>query len=503
MRSCEQEPIDFEKCALSMTNYEVPCCFEEGVIFEYTSLVKFVEKYNVNPVSGGEVNVTDILRLNMWKNQDGMWHCPITCKVFTNTSHVVAIKKTANVFSYQAVRELNILAKNFADLATGETFSITDIITLQDPTNENHMLLRDVQNFHHLKMLQKQIVASTDERRSMRSTLEIDSNMREIDGRGVLDEKAKLTMNGVSKPSDIEMKDIAKFWSLRPLLKDVVPGNEEIDDSRSMSSTSSTVDVVTRSAVKHATPEDIRDARWTILRGLGKKAYVQLQTTMGTINLELHCDIAPETCYNFIELCSRGYYDHTKFHRLVPDFIVQEGDPNGDGTGGDSIWGRSFKNEFDSRLRHDRRGIVSMANRGPNSNRSQFFVTFKATSHLDDVHTVFGLVVGGMATLDLMENIGCNIENNVPKQEVKILKSVVFQSPLDEADGILLKRIVDGMKSRETLAGSKLHVLKSPSRMSEIRKIGRPSNLSSDRIGKYFSTNGLGPENARLRSKIG
>ncbi|VDP07494.1 unnamed protein product [Schistosoma margrebowiei] len=105
-----------------------------------------------------------------------------------------------------------------------------------------------------------------------------------------------------------------------------------------------------------------------------KKGYVSLVTSHGKLNLELHCDLVPKTCENFLRHCSTGYYNDTSFHRLIRYFIVQGGDPSGTGFGGDSAWGGSFADEFVPNLSHDTRGIVSMANSGPNTNRSQLVV---------------------------------------------------------------------------------------------------------------------------------
>jgi cyclophilin family peptidyl-prolyl cis-trans isomerase len=116
---------------------------------------------------------------------------------------------------------------------------------------------------------------------------------------------------------------------------------------------------------------------------------------LGDLNLELHCDVTPRTCENWLALAEAGYYDDTPFHRLIKHFMVQGGDPTGTGTGGCSIWGPTFADEFDARLSHDGRGVVSMANAGPNTNGSQFFITFKSARHLDRKHTIFGKIVGG------------------------------------------------------------------------------------------------------------
>lgn len=105
-----------------------------------------------------------------------------------------------------------------------------------------------------------------------------------------------------------------------------------------------------------------------------KKGYVRLHTNKGDLNLELHCDLTPKTCENFIKLCKKQYYDGTIFHRSIRNFVIQGGDPTGTGTGGESYWGKPFKDEFRPNLSHTGRGVLSMANSGPNTNKSQFFI---------------------------------------------------------------------------------------------------------------------------------
>src|SRR6218665_2905557 len=111
--------------------------------------------------------------------------------------------------------------------------------------------------------------------------------------------------------------------------------------------------------------------------------------SLGTFEVELYWDEAPKTCKNFAELAKAGYYDGTIFHRIIPDFMVQGGDPTGTGRGGRSIYGEKFDDEITRQLKHTGGGILSMANCGPNTNGSQFFVTLAPTQHLDGKHTIF------------------------------------------------------------------------------------------------------------------
>jgi peptidyl-prolyl cis-trans isomerase B (cyclophilin B) len=115
-----------------------------------------------------------------------------------------------------------------------------------------------------------------------------------------------------------------------------------------------------------------------------------LRTSKGTIKLQLHADKAPVTVANFVNLANRGFYDKLTFHRVIPDFMIQGGCPRGTGTGGP---GYRFEDECTPELRHDRPGVLSMANAGPGTNGSQFFITHVATPWLDGRHTVFGAVV--------------------------------------------------------------------------------------------------------------
>ena len=149
-----------------------------------------------------------------------------------------------------------------------------------------------------------------------------------------------------------------------------------------------------------------------------------LETSKGKIVIELYRDEAPKAVENFITLANKGFYNGLVFHRVIPGFMIQGGDPNGDGTGGP---GYTFYDEFAPELHHDAAGVVSMANRGPDTNGSQFFITLAATPWLDGKHTIFGRVVEG---LDVVQQIGQveRDENDRPKMPVT-MKRVSIQEP--------------------------------------------------------------------------
>ena len=125
-----------------------------------------------------------------------------------------------------------------------------------------------------------------------------------------------------------------------------------------------------------------------------------IETSKGFIRLELHEDRVPKTVANFEKLAGDGFYDGLLFHRVIPNFMIQTGCPQGTGSGGPDY---QFEDEFDDSLRHDRAGILSMANAGPNTNGSQFFITHGPTPHLDNLHSVFGVVLEGQDVVDAIE----------------------------------------------------------------------------------------------------
>jgi peptidyl-prolyl cis-trans isomerase B (cyclophilin B) len=133
-----------------------------------------------------------------------------------------------------------------------------------------------------------------------------------------------------------------------------------------------------------------------------------IKTSRGTIRIKLHDDKTPKTVANFVKLANQGFYNGLKFHRVIANFMIQTGCPEGSGRGGP---GYRFKDEFHPTLKHDGPGVLSMANAGPNTNGSQFFITHVATPHLDGKHSVFGRVLQGQDVVnairqgDIMESV--------------------------------------------------------------------------------------------------
>lgn len=158
---------------------------------------------------------------------------------------------------------------------------------------------------------------------------------------------------------------------------------------------------------------------------------VILSTSMGDITLELYTTHAPKTCKNFTELTKRNYYHGCPIHRIITDFMIQTGDPTGTGRGGTSIFGEKFEDEIHPELRHTGAGILSMANAGPNTNGSQFFITLAPTPWLDGKHTIFGRVKNGLSVVKRMGMVKTDKEDR-PVEDVKIVRAQILDENSDE-----------------------------------------------------------------------
>ena len=152
-------------------------------------------------------------------------------------------------------------------------------------------------------------------------------------------------------------------------------------------------------------------------------------TTLGDLKVELHCDLVPKLCFNMLALAAAGKYDNTKFHRNMSGFMVQGGDTTGTGKGGECIWGGHMNDEFSPHLRHKERGVVSMANRGANTNGSQFFFTYGSQPHLDNVYSIIGKLIHGWDTLDAMERSPVSQKKKRPLNDIIIKNVTIHANP--------------------------------------------------------------------------
>uniref|UniRef100_A0A669DEM9 Peptidylprolyl isomerase (cyclophilin)-like 2 n=1 Tax=Oreochromis niloticus TaxID=8128 RepID=A0A669DEM9_ORENI len=361
-------------------------------VFDLLSIVPWIKKYGTNPISGEKLEAKSLIKLNFAKNNDGKYHCPVLYNVFTNNSHIVANKVSGNVFSYEAVEQLNIKTKSFNDLLTDEPFTRKDIITLQDPTNLDKF---NVSNFFHVKNDLK-VLDPDEEKAKQDPAYHLKST--NLETRETLAELYKEYKGDELLASTMKEPQAKKTDKLNAAHYSTGRVSASFTSTAMTPATTHEADAIADDTVRY--------------QYVKKKGYVRLHTNKGDLNLELHCDKVPKAGENFIRLCKKGYYDGTIFHRSI----------------------RNFMDEFRPNLSHTGRGILSMANSGPNTNKSQFFITFRSCTYLDRKHTVFGRVVGGFETLTAMENIESDPKTDKPKSEIKIISTTVFVDPYEEAD---------------------------------------------------------------------
>uniref|UniRef100_UPI00358F956B RING-type E3 ubiquitin-protein ligase PPIL2 n=1 Tax=Myxine glutinosa TaxID=7769 RepID=UPI00358F956B len=451
--------LPFDHCSLSLQPFEYPMCTPDGIIYDLMSIVPWLKKFGIDPITGEKLEMKSLIKLNFHKNNDGKYHCPVLYSVFTNNSHIMAIKTTGNVFSFEAIERLNTKSKNYCDLLTDEPFTKLDIITLQDPRNLDKF---NISSFHH-----------------------VINNLKVPDEE---DEKARLDpayhLKSINSETQEILQELYREYKGDELLASTMKQPERKVTDKFNAAHYSTGRVASGFTSTTMQPETEHEAavvdedrvRYKFLKK--KKGYVRLHTTKGDLNLELHCDMVPKTCENFILLCQRGYYDGTIFHRSMRNFMIQGGDPTGTGTGGDSAWGHPFKDEFKPNLTHTGRGVLSMANSGPNCNKSQFFITYRSCKHLDRKHTVFGRVVGGLETLTAMEYTEVDPKTDRPHEGIKVNKTTIFVNPYEEADAMVAAAREE---EKEKVELEKSAVNKSKAESSNVPQVYRAG------VGKYMN----------------
>jgi len=151
---------------------------------------------------------------------------------------------------------------------------------------------------------------------------------------------------------------------------------------------------------------------------------VTLKTSLGDIKIQLMNETAPKACQNFTSLVEKGYYDGVIFHRIIKGFMIQGGDPTGTGRGGESIWAEPFEDEVTEEVSFSKAGLIAMANAGPNTNGSQFFITTTSTPWLNMNHTIFGEVIEGHDVVQKLDNSATDNQDR-PTEERKIITAAL------------------------------------------------------------------------------
>jgi len=442
--------LPYDHCSLSLQPFENPVCDPDGHVFDLLAMVPYLEKFKTNPVTGKKLEIKKLTRLNFHKNAEGEYHCPVLFKNFTDKSHIIAIKTTGNVFSYEALEQLNMKPRNWKELLTDEPFTRQDMITLQDPS---HLEKFNIAKFHHVTNDQK-----IEDEELVRARTDPAARLKSI--------------NAETKVVLEQLERDYKAPEEKVVVKKFADSINAAHYSTGMVAAGFTSTVMNPETFHEAAILDENVVRYQRIK---KKGYLRLLTSFGPLNFELHCDMVPKTCENFINLAKKGYYNDTKFHRSIKHFMIQGGDPTGTGKGGDSYWGGTFADEFKPNLSHTGRGILSMANSGADSNKSQFFITYRSCKHLDGKHTIFGHVVGGMETLNAMERILTDNKDR-PVEDIFIESAAIFTDPFVEVDEQLVAERAAALEKEAKLLKEARHVATS-SKLKVYKESG---------VGKYI-----------------
>ncbi|XP_031619618.1 RING-type E3 ubiquitin-protein ligase PPIL2 [Contarinia nasturtii] len=463
LESNEDEHIKFKRlpfdcCSITMIPFETPYSDLDGNIFELNAIIDFLKTFKVNPITGKPCDSKSLIKLNFHRNADGDYHCPSLFKPFTKNSYIVAIASTGNVFSYEAVEQLNIKTKNWKDLVDDTPFVRKDIITIQDP---NKLEKFNISTFYHIR---KGLRVETEEEKLEKKDPHGRLKTVSAETKDILNElEAGFKSN--------EKKDETEASSSRKVIADKFNSAHYSTGAVAASFTS------TAMAPVYNHEAAILDDCIVRYERVKKKGYVRLNTNLGPLNIELYCDMVPKTCENFMRHCSNGYYDGTVFHRSIKNFMIQGGDPTKSGRGGKSIWGDKFEDEILPQLSHTGRGILSMANSGPNTNGSQFFITYRSCRHLDGKHTIFGKLVGGMDTLNEMEKVEVDNKDR-PIEDIVIEKIHIFVDPYQEADEMLAKERADEVEKQQKAAAEE----------KKRKEKAQPLKVFRSGVGKYLNT---------------
>ncbi|KAK2461673.1 hypothetical protein APHAL10511_006136 [Amanita phalloides] len=415
----------YDCCALSFQPFTHPVCARNadgtGTVFDLVNIIPWLKQHNnAHPITKAPLAPTDLITLHYSRKEaSGEIHDPISFKPFSEHSHIVAVATTGNVYLADSVkggRDLlaDIPIKKFVSARVIRTrkftMSRTDVITLQNP--------------HGLPSASAPSPAIST---STTSATSLEKNL----------------VSAKPAPTAVAKTKSSVPWNISPYSTGL-PG---------AALTSTSIDPHTATSKLLWDEEELMFEDFANPpKGKGKekdigkrRAYVRVVTTLGngSLNLELFCEKAPKTCYNFLMLARAGKYNNCLFHRLVPGFMIQTGDPTGTGAGGESYWGTPFRDEHDLKgaVKHDSRGVVAMANKGPGTNGSQFYMTFRATPHLDKKHTVFGKLVGGEDVLDTLEKLPLKDGTERPAKSVRIQEVVIYQDPFEEYKNRRAKKI--------------------------------------------------------------
>ncbi|CAH2217332.1 jg5642 [Pararge aegeria aegeria] len=399
--------LPYDHCCLCLQPFDDPYCDADGNVFQLQAFVEFVKKYKINPVTGNKVDIKSLIKLNFFKNASGDYHCPVLFKPFTKNSYIVAVRTSGNVYCYEAVEQLNIKGKNWKDLISDTPFTRSDIITIQDPNNLGKF---NISTFHHIK---NNLRVETEEEIALRK-----------------DPHARLkTVSNETKDILKELEREYKAPEAKEVKKEVADKFNAAHYSTGMVAASFTSTAMVPETIHEAAIICEDEVKYERVK---KKGYVRLVTNVGQLNFELYCDVTPKACDNFIKHCLSGYYNGTKFHRSIRNFML---------------------------------ALISS------------FITFRSCKQLDGKHTIFGKLVGGLDTLGAMEQIEVDNKDR-PIQDIIMEVAQVFVDPFAEAEEQLIAERAEELKRKAEAEGPGVK----PKKASK-----QPLKVFRDGVGKYLN----------------
>ncbi|CAK7275155.1 cyclophilin peptidyl-prolyl cis-trans isomerase Cyp8 [Sporothrix epigloea] len=458
--------LPFNYCAASLQPFVHPVCTPDGIIFDAEVIAAWLDKQKpgkpaTNPVTGAPLKAADLIRLNFARNDTDGSHDlidPVTFKVFSDNTHIVAVRHGtyANVFAWDTIQRMNIKPKMWRDLTDDVEFSRKDIITLQDPQNTAS---RDMSQFQYIK--QGKDAAPAPSAAAREDSGQGDGvNGVNVGALGRMGEKMLRAKEAVDKARQareaggdvnrssggalVRSGNGATPSTLAKSVSTTARGDQSASTVQKKAAYNAAIYTTGRAAASFTstglTPETsgeralLTDEEWILKpKRIKIKGFARLETNLGNLNIALQTETAPKAVWNFVRLAQKGYYRNVVFHRNIRNFMIQGGDPSGTGRGGASIWGKNFEDELEGPLTHSGRGVVSMANKGKDTNSSQFFITYRAAKHLDRKHTIFGQVVDGMDVLDRMEAAPVDkSQGDRPIDDIIIHDVVVYLDPFEE-----------------------------------------------------------------------
>lgn len=390
--------LSFNYCPLSLQPFSDPVCSPDGTVFDIVNIIPFVKRYHKNPVTGAPLKIDELIKLKYYQDEEGNYICPVSKKVFTDSTKIVAIKPSGVVYAASTVEELNRKAKFFCDLMTGKKFLPGDIIVLQDPMDISK---RIITNFDYLQNEEEFDQPNEDE--EMLPHIEQSALGKRILEKVDQSAKAleKVLKEAAKPPRKIDLEEtltVEEFLEERRERKD---WRHELHRTGSMANSVTCTDVDLKTSDEKRPLTDIEMMRevWNEIKSHHHKGFIQINTNLGEINAELFTDQAVRTCYSFLELIYKGKLDGMKFKKLIPGVILNL----------ENSVSRSIKLDTVDRsekLFHKKPGLLTVDTLG---DLNTMGITLGPSEQLDRTNSVFGVIHNNFELIEVIESAG---ENN-------------------------------------------------------------------------------------------